>query len=371
MCRLKSMRSRMVKMQEYFLELIRGQRAGAAGKLLLALLTVLSYPYALVLRLRAAAYASGLLRSYRLSCPVVSVGNITAGGTGKTPAVLFLARLLIDRGKRVAVISRGYGGSLEGAILVVSDGRNILLSPGEAGDEPYLLATALPGLMVVIGADRYRAGLFAIEQLAPDIILLDDGFQHLRLKRDLNILLLDCTSPFGNGRTLPAGLLREPLSAAGRADLVIYTRCHGRVPEQPVAGPFCLASHVLTGVTPLDGHGRMAFAELRQLLGMAFAGIADPESFFAGLRAEGLDLAATLPLPDHCRYDGGEIDTICRLKADSGADYLITTAKDGVKLGPYLQRLGIVHAAVLDMRLSDAGPLTRAVEKVLYKNGCV
>ena len=173
---------------------------------------------------------------------MVSIGNITVGGTGKTPVTAYIARFLLAQGYRVAVLSRGYGGSLEGQTCVVSDGLTIMLSAVECGDEPYLLASTVPGLMVVIGTDRYAAGQLAIEQLAPDIFLLDDGFQHLRLHRDLNILLQDFSRPFGNGLTLPAGILREPSSAASRADLVIFTRAPkgATIPVDTGAVPSCM-----------------------------------------------------------------------------------------------------------------------------------
>ena len=177
------------------------------------------------MRLRALFYEIGIFRVKRLPLPVISVGNITMGGTGKTPTVILIARELMARGKRVAVLTRGYGGSLEGETRIVSDGEKLFLSPAEAGDEPCLLASSLPGLMVVMGSDRYRAGCLALKELSPDCFILDDGFQHQRLGRDLDILLLDGTAPFNNGWTLPAGFLREPISAVSRADLVILTRC--------------------------------------------------------------------------------------------------------------------------------------------------
>ena len=206
----------------------------------------------------AGRYAAGLLPSRKLPRPVISVGNLTVGGTGKTPTVAMLARHFISRGKRVVVLSRGYGGRQTawgggGFHWKLA----LLLSPEEAGDEPYLLASTVPGLAVVVGADRYRAGLLAMEQLKPDIFILDDGYQHLRLKRDLNILLLDSRHPFGNGRMLPAGLLREPQSAAERADLIMYTRCSdgeeiNHFPEKPS----CRAFHHLTGITSSPGTER-------------------------------------------------------------------------------------------------------------------
>ncbi len=356
----------MVRPERYFRDLWDGKRQKGIDRLVLLALTLCSFPYDLAVRLRAMAYAAGLFPSRGLPRPVISVGNLTVGGTGKTPAVAMLAQFFISRGKRVAVLSRGYGGSLTGREEIVSDGTTILLSPEEAGDEPYLLASSVPGLMVVIGADRYRAGLLAMERLAPDIFILDDGFQHLRLKRDLNILLLDSRRPFGNGRVLPAGVLREPLPAGERADLVIYTRSsEGEETVHFQEKPACRAFHHLVGVSPPNREGTLPFAELKGHTVVAFAGIADPGAFFRDLAEEGLNLAATIPFPDHCRYGEGEIARILGAAAACGADSLITTAKDGVKLGEYRQRLPNLYTAALEMWVADPGPLVALLEKLL------
>jgi tetraacyldisaccharide 4'-kinase len=354
-----------VRGEEYFRQLWDGKRTGSADRIFMAILKQLSLVYGLILRLRVLAYAAGLLRSFRLPKPVIAVGNLTLGGTGKTPMVAYLARWLMERGKRVVVLSRGYGGSLGGEVRIVADGRTILLSSGEAGDEPYLLASSVPGLLLVIGADRNRAGLLALERLEPDIFILDDGFQHLRLKSDLNLLLLDCAKPFGNGRTLPAGTLREPAAAVARADLVIFTRCNDRKPLLVTGKPSCAASHRLTGALPLTGGEPLPFHALKPLRGAAFAGIADPSSFFESLQLEGLHLAATLAFPDHCKYCEPELEALVKLKEASCADFMITTGKDAVKLSPYLERLGTVYAAGLELRFADAGPLEAALEKLL------
>ena len=351
--------------EEYFRQLWDGKRSGCADRIFMVFLTLLSLPYGLILRLRAFAYAAGLLRSFRLPKPVVAVGNLTVGGTGKTPMTLFLARWFMERGKRVAILSRGYGGSLEGEIRIVADGCCTQLSPREAGDEPYLLASSLPGVIVVIGADRYRAGCLALERLQPDIFILDDGFQHLRLKRDLNLLLLDCAKPFGNGRTLPAGTLREPAEAAGRADLVVFTRCEGHEPAGAIDKPCCAASHRLVSALPLEGGEPVSLRSLEKHRALAFAGIADPAAFFESLEQEGVRLAAKLAFPDHCRYEEPEIAELCKLKESSRADYLITTGKDAVKLALYGKRLGTVYAAGLELSFADARPLTAALEKLL------
>jgi tetraacyldisaccharide 4'-kinase len=355
----------MAALESYYRELAEGRRRGLRDRFLLALLTLFARPYELVMRLRARAYAAGFLAVRTLGRPVISVGNLTVGGTGKTPAVAMLAHYFIARGKRVAVLSRGYGGTSRGE-AVVADGKTIFLSPREAGDEPCLLASTVPGLMVVVGADRYRAGLLALQRLAPDIFILDDGFQHLRLARDLNILLLDCRNPFGNGRTLPAGLLREPISAAERADIIIHTRCSGaeetdRFPEKPS----CRAFHHLVGATPLAGGERLPFEQFKGIRGVAFAGIADPSAFFRDLEEEGLTLAASLSFPDHCNYGRDELELIGETLRHYAADYLITTEKDGVKLKHLAGQLGNAYTAALEMWVADPGPLQNALEKLL------
>jgi len=358
-----------VKGETYFRELVAGSRRGLVDRLVFALLLLCSVPYALVMKTRAFGYRTGILPSRRLPRPVISVGNITVGGTGKTPTVLFIARLLLERGKRVVVLTRGYGGSLEGETRVVADGTGLLLSPAEAGDEPCLLASALPGLMVVMGPDRYLAGCLAMEQLAPDIFLLDDGFQHQRLGRDLDILLLDGTNPFATGRTLPAGLLREPPSAAQRADLVIFTRCAGALPpvhELLPSLPYCTSTHRLTGYAPLGGGEPHPLADLAGRRVIAFAGIADPAAFFNGLEEQGISMVATVAFPDHTPYGKEELEALGRLKQTKKANCLITTAKDAVKLQTYRGILGDCCVALLELHLDDSLPLEHALENTVH-----
>ena len=357
----------MTDLSHYFKELVSGGRRRVRDRVLLAVLRLFSHPYALVLRLRALGYRFGVLRSYRLPCPVISVGNLTMGGTGKTPTVAWIAGYLMGRGRRVAVLSRGYGGSAQGALRVVSDGKSVLLSPGEAGDEPCLLAGKLPGLMVVIGADRYRAGLHALEKLKPDLVLLDDGFQHLRLQRDLNILLLDATRPFDGGLTLPAGFLRESAGAAGRADLVVYTRCPEGAPGPDLfpGKPSCWTKHRFSGIVPLAGGELAGFAAAKEGRVLAFSGIADPESFFSGLEGVGVRPVTTISFPDHTPYGEAEIAAILRLKLASRSTLLLTTQKDAVKLVPYADRLAGCFAVVLDLAFEDPRPLEAALDRLI------
>jgi tetraacyldisaccharide 4'-kinase len=356
----------MTPCDRYFRELWEGKRRTAGDKFLVALLIPCAMLYSLVLRLRGFLYGRGVFRSQCLETPVISIGNLSVGGTGKTPMTVLIARLLISRGKRVAVLSRGYGSSGGAAVRIVSDGSRILLPSAEAGDEPVLLARSVPGLIVVTGPDRYQAGLEAIERFHPDIFLLDDGFQHLRLKRDLDILLLDAESPFGNGWTLPAGLLREPVSAVRRADVVVYTRADRRKSCPLIPGiPVCRMSHRLTGVVPLSGGMLSPFSDFAGKKGVACAGIADPDSFFAELLREGLELSATLSFSDHCRYDGTERAEIRKTLKETGADYLIATEKDAVKLALLLDMSLDAYAAVLDLEIIDPGVLETEIEKLL------
>ena len=325
----------------YWRELASGSRTGPTDSLVLLFLSPFAWLYSLALRLRADLYRIGMLKTHRLTRPVVSIGNITVGGTGKTPVTAYIARFLLAQGYRVAVLSRGYGGSLEGQTCVVSDGASIMLSARECGDEPYLLASTVPGLMVVIGTDRYAAGQLAIQQLSPDIFLLDDGFQHLRLYRDLNILLLDFSRPFGNGWTLPAGILREPSSEVRRADLAIFTRApEGATITTDTRGiPGCASCHTIVDLLQLGSQTPVPFSRCLGQKVLAFAGIADPDSFFVGLRAGGLNLVHTLTLPDHAVYDKEQCKEIAEAMRASGADLMVTTEKDGVKLKGFSKEL--------------------------------
>lgn len=354
----------------YWRKIANGTRKGVSDRLLVISLIPFSIIYAIIQNVRAEFYRRGVFKTKRLPRPVISIGNITVGGTGKTPAVAYIARFLLAQGLKVAVLSRGYGGSLEGATAIVSDGVTILLEPEQCGDEPFLLACTIPGLMVVIGSDRHEAGLLAISRLSPDVFILDDGFQHLRLYRDLNILLLDYSHPFGNGWTLPAGLLREPRSALARTDMVIFTRCpEGPLSPRTMPGTlFCSARHQLSTARSFSEDIPLPFSTLLGRRFVAFAGIAEPQFFFEGLRAQGLNLAATLCFPDHAEYTDAQIAEISSALKASGADSIITTEKDGVKLKRLPAGLNEkMLLAKLDLVLVDPAPLAAALLNLLQK----
>lgn len=304
---------------------------GVAARLVYGALLPLSLIYREILRLRAVLYRRGFLSRYRASVPVISIGNLAVGGTGKTPVTDFLIKFFLTRERRVAVVSRGYGGRKQGGVLVVCRGNGPVLEPGHCGDEPYLLARRNPQALVLVAPRRADGVRRAVEELGAEIVLLDDGFQHMAVERDLDIVLLDARRPFGNGYTLPAGLLREPMSALKRGDLFILTRCQPQDQTSlPVEGPVLHSRHQLSDhATDLQG----IVLPLKSLVGkkgVAFAGIAEPGEFFRSLKEKGLILTAERVFPDHCAYGeetNRQLAALCR-----DADYLVTTEKDAVKL---------------------------------------
>ena len=226
--------------------------------------------YELAVRARIVAYERGLLKTYRLSAPVISVGNLTVGGTGKTPCVAFIARTLRDAGHRVAILSRGYKRETRGRVEVSTE-KEILCSPRESGDEPYLLAQSCPGVRVVVDEDRYAAGQWLEGQSPISVFLLDDAFQHLRLARDLNLLLVDASEALAAAKMVPFGRLREPLAGLRRADAVIFTRSDHPFDRVSLVEtvenyarpntPVFFAHHEMTGLRLLGGQQTVRLAE--------------------------------------------------------------------------------------------------------------
>lgn len=278
----------------------------------------------------------------RLSCIVVSVGNLTVGGTGKTPMVIYLAKRLKKTGFKIAILSRGYGGKAESKGGIVTDGQTLLMTSANAGDEPVLLACQLPGVPIVVGKDRFRSGKLAIDAFQPDVLLLDDGFQHYGLHRDLNLVLLDGRRPLGNGFLLPRGTLREPVAALKRADVMIMTRAdhcdesqwiqiQGQFPEKPL---FC-ANHQPTIVPRSSVSDTTVIRALADLKGepvLAFSGIGQNETFFQMIETAGARLVGRVPFPDHFSYSPDHLHQIDRQATLYKADYILTTAKDAVRI---------------------------------------
>ena len=292
------------------------------------ILPPLSVLYGAVTRTRLSLYRRGTFHSTRLDRPVISVGNITTGGTGKTPLVEWVARTIAAAGKKVCILTRGYGRDNPDRQVVVSDGTNVLANPSEAGDEPFLLATNLAGVAAVISnADRIEAAKGAIRHLGTDCFVLDDGFQHLRLERDLNILTIDATNPWGGGHLLPYGRLREPLSGLSRADCVVITRADQANNLDTLRDQI----RGLTANAPIF-QSRMRIKNLPETIPTpvaAFCGVGNPQSFFNQIPHE---VVLQKTFPDHHRYSQTDVDSLIEAARRAGAHSLITTAKDAVKL---------------------------------------
>jgi tetraacyldisaccharide 4'-kinase len=335
--------------------------------LLFALLLPLGLIYGILGLIRVFFYRQGVLPVYRASVPVVSVGNLAAGGTGKTPFVDSLLKVCRERGIRVAVVSRGYGGTGVTGVAVVCSGEGPLLDPAVCGDEPYLLARRNPRALILVARKRALGVALAVERFGAELIILDDGFQHLGVARDLDIVLLDARAPVGNGWPLPAGLLREFPSALGRGDLFILTRTAEVLPSPDLPGPRLHARHRLGAeAVALGGGERRPLTALQGQRGVAFAGIADPEAFFAGLRGEGLELLHTLSFADHAGYGSEELRTIG--EAGLGADYLITTEKDGVKLAGQSFFVPCYEVPLI-LEFVEEGGVDRVMEMLIEKGG--
>ena len=291
--------------------------------------------------LRNALYDRQVLKSYKLTRPVVSIGNISVGGSGKTPFVVALGGLLKERGIEFDVLSRGYGRSAKEVAIVDPGG-----TPDQFGDEPLLIARKLQ-VPVIVGADRYQAGLLAEEKFPAKLHLLDDGFQHRRLHRDFDIVMLPDSDL--SGTLLPLGKLREPLDSLGRADAVVVAPDTRRPRQAKLA--WRARRHIY-------------FADSRAKT-VAFCGIARPEQFFAGLKQLGLELVATVRFPDHHRYRQRDINRLLRIKVQTGAREFITTEKDAINLRPFLAELRTYKTATLDLELQDAGKMMDTLLRTL------
>jgi len=302
--------------------------------LLRVFLRALSIPYAGVVFCRNRLFDRGVFRQKKLPCPVISVGNLTVGGTGKTPTVIAIARLLQQKGRHPAVLSRGYGGKSTRPVDVVSDGVHTLISWHDAGDEPVLIAHSLPGVPVIAGAKRYLTGKAAMEQFGADVLVLDDAFQHRQLHRDVDIVLIDGKRPLGNGFLLPRGPLREGLPALRRATMLLRTGLSND--SAPLSAELSLPSfrgaHKPEGIVSGKSGHVMPLETLRGEKVMAFAGIGYPETFRKGLSTLGAEIVATRDFPDHHPYSERDLDELRRLADRSGATMLLTTEKDGVRL---------------------------------------
>ncbi|HYP29351.1 MAG TPA: tetraacyldisaccharide 4'-kinase [Blastocatellia bacterium] len=326
--------------------------------------------YELLVRLRVAAYETGYLTPARLGGTVISVGNITVGGTGKTPLVEYIARYLKEEGHSVAVLTRGYGRKSEGRRLLNSGaagGQGAPAAPApsyeEFGDEPVMLARAVPGVPVIVDKDRTAGGSWAEREYSSDVLILDDGYQHLKLARNLNILLLDATDPFGGFEMVPFGRLREPLYGLRRADVVIVTRADRSFDQGQLHAiiryscgekiPILYFSASITGLRHLKT-GEVY--EPSQFLGwnaVALCGIGNPQAFAGDLVQIGMNVVEESFFPDHYAFAQEDVDRVTERARDAGADLIVTTEKDAIRLEGIEPGEVPIYAARLELQSDD------------------
>ncbi len=328
--------------KKYLEQVLLGEERGPLSWVIRGILLPGSLVYRAGLAVYLALYERRVRKRHRLPVPVISVGNLTFGGTGKTPAVIELCRILVEQGKRVVVLSRGHGGSASGT-LVVSDGVRVVSTFDRAGDEPVMLANALPGVPVVVDKDRRRSGELACREFNPDVIVLDDGLQYWQLERDLDVVVVDAERPFGSGFVMPMGDLREPVSGLRRAGIVLLggvdrlagperkkleTRLNSVSRGAPVIG--CRRSPAW--VRQLDRSDLQPAVSLRGRRVVAFCGIGRPVRFVDGLESLGAKVLEYLVFPDHHRYSADDLSRISESKAAHAAEVVVTTEKDAARL---------------------------------------
>ena len=354
------MRSFFEKLEQYFLPFILGRpRRRARDIIITGVLFTASRGYRMITQFRIWLYDRRFFRYHALGCLVVSIGNLSCGGTGKTPVVEVFARSLNQKGRHVAILSRGYRSKKrsfferlrakfrpeeEDPPKIVSDGRRVLLNSDYAGDEPYMLASNLPGVVVLVDKDRVKSGRYAIDKFQTDTLILDDGFQYLRLRPHINIVLVDSTSPFGNHHVLPRGILREPVKNIRRADYVFLTKSTGshrnehlrrfirRHNKRAEIIECCHMPQYLAAVSAPER--RRDLEHLRGRKVAAISAIANPYSFEAFLVELGADLVYSEHFADHHRYTVAEVAKFAEEAKAHGAELLLTTEKDAVRIPP-------------------------------------
>ena len=381
------------QLETYLLDVIEGRRAGAGATVLRGTLRVLSWIFTIIVQVRLWLYRHRIIRPNTLGCQVISVGNLTVGGTGKTPVVEVFARNLQQQGRKVAILSRGYKsrelpflekmvqrittGKIETPPRVVSDGKRLLLDSDTAGDEPYMLASNLPDVAVVVDKDRVKAGKYAIKELGCDTLILDDGFQYLKLGHRLDIALVDQTNPFGGGHLLPRGLLREPMRNIKRAGFIFITKCaEGGAPElkeqlrrlNPVA-EISECRHAPKFLKDVFGSTTHDFSWLKGRKIAAVSGIAVPESFENALRSFGAEIVYTRRFTDHHRFTQQEIINTINWSIKRGAEAILTTEKDAVRF-PFVDRrdIPVIFMRVQIEMLSGEEEFMDWISRICFKN---
>lgn len=377
--------------EQFAVDVVFDRRHGKRAAVFRACMWSASQLFSLIVQLRLWLYRQRILRNHPLGCLVVVVGNLTVGGTGKTPVVEKFARSLAERGRKVAILSRGYKSRAEPVWRrwwrtivtggepppprVVSDGAQVLLDSEVAGDEPYMLARNLPGVIVLVDKNRVKAGHYAIRKFGCDTLVLDDGFQYLPMKGRLNLLLVDSTNPFGNGYLLPRGILREPVKHIKRASYIFLTKSNGRLDPELEAlirrhkpeADIIECTHQPKYLQDLVTGERRELSYLKGRRVGAFSGIAVPESFEGFLRRYGANLIYTRRFLDHHRFSEDELDKICAQVVDAKLDFLVTTEKDAVRIEEGRRFPLPIYYLRLEIEiLSGAGDFDEAVARICF-----
>jgi len=341
------------RLESYLVRIIQEKGADvdqpAAIRFLLWGLKLFSLIFSAVVAVRHFFYRIGIIRRFPLGVRVVSIGNITAGGTGKTPVTELFARSLQKEGRNVAILSRGYRRKeapwwqrmftqVIDPPLVVSDGKRILLDASIGGDEPYMLASNLPGVAVIVDRNRVKAGRYAVKRLGCDTIILDDGFQYQKLKHSVDVVLVDSTNPFGNGNMLPRGILRDPVRRLKRADVIFLTKCNGdvqavmdEVRRYNATAEIIECTHSPKSLRDVWSREEFPLSWLDDKTVCTLSGIASPRGFENSLRNLGAKVVWCERYADHHRYDSSEILYALNRSADMNTDALVTTEKDAVR----------------------------------------
>lgn len=336
-------------LEVYLYKLVHGEEPGILAVVLLGLLRIFSLIYGWGVEITLYLYKTGILRQHKLDCQVISLGNITVGGTGKTPTAQRLATIIRDMGYRVVILNRGYRAGWTGEVGLVSDGYKSYMTVTEAGDEAYLLAKSLPGIAVVIGKNRILTGQYAVKELKADIIILDDGYQHWQLARDLDIVLIDSLNIFGNNFLLPRGTLREPLANLARAQAFLLTKVDQSRDDARDIIHGTLARYNDQALVVESIHQPKCFVEIEEWYKgvritnvaldtisnqkvLALSAIGNPTSFEQTIIDIGVAEVCGVRYADHHDYTMSEMQHIMQRAVDENVYALITTEKDAVKI---------------------------------------
>ncbi len=388
----KAPQSGIERLESYLVKLIqeKGSDQDQPGgiRFLLVVLKCISFVFAAVVSLRYALYRTGVLRRFPLGVQVISIGNVTAGGTGKTPVTEIFARTLAEEGRKVAILSRGYRRKeapwwrrmfrqVITPPLVVADGRRVLLDAATGGDEPYMLASNLPGVAVVVDRNRVKAGRYAVKRFGCDTLILDDGFQYQKLKHSIDVLLVDATNPFGNGNMLPRGILREPARHLKRADIIFLTKCRGdvsavreEVRRYNKTADIVECNHSPRVLKDVWSREEYPLSWLQGKTLCTLSGIASPKGFENSLRHLGSKVVWCERYADHHRYDSSEVLYALNRTADMGADALVTTEKDAVRF-PRFETTPVrcLYLRIAIEILSGGDNFTQIINRICFRSG--